>query len=69
MILVFKTTVDTAGMAEKLKPHLDEVLPHAKWNFDLGDCDRILRIDGPAHVSSKVIETLQQQGFDCVELD
>ena len=69
MILVFKTTVDTAVKAAKLKPHLDEMLPHAKWNFDLNDCDRVLRIDGPEQVSSKVIEILRQQGFDCSELD
>jgi hypothetical protein len=47
MVLVFKTTVDTQGEARKLKPHLDELLMPVKWNFDLSDCDRILRVEGP----------------------
>ena len=28
--------------AKKLKLHIDKILPNAKWNFDLKDCDKIL---------------------------
>jgi hypothetical protein len=68
MILVFKTTVDTNGKARKLKPHLNE-LPAAKWNFDLMDCDKILRVETTENISHMIIHTLHKQGFDCVELD
>ena len=30
---------------KKLKPHIDKRLPKAKWNFDLKDIDKILRLD------------------------
>ncbi len=69
MVLVFKTTVDTQGKARKLKPHLDELLAPVKWNFDLSDCDRILRVEGPQHITSHVIHTLNTHGFDCIELE
>jgi hypothetical protein len=69
MVLIFKTTVDTQGKARKLKPHLDELLMPVKWNFDLSDCDRILRVEGPEHMSTPVIRTLRNHGFDCIELE
>ena len=45
MIFVFKTSVKTTMQIKKLKPHIDKILPTAKWNFDLEDCDKILRVD------------------------
>ena len=45
MIFVFKTSVKTKLQIKKLKPHIDKILPNAKWNFDLEDIDKILRID------------------------
>ena len=45
MIFVFKTSVKTKTQIKKLQPHIDKILPKAKWNFDLEDCDKILRID------------------------
>ncbi|MES2328531.1 MAG: hypothetical protein V4539_02945 [Bacteroidota bacterium] len=69
MVLVFKTTVDSEGKARKLKPHLDELLRPVKWNFDLSDCDRILRVEGPEQISTTVIHALKTHGFDCVELE
>lgn len=69
MVLVFKTTVDTQGKARKLKPYLDELLMPVKWNFDLSDRDRILRVEGPEHMSNPVIHTLRTHGFDCIELE
>ena len=69
MVLVYKTTVDTPEKAQKLKPYLDKLLKPVKWNFDLSDCDRILRVEGPPHISGQVIHALRIQGFDCIELE
>ncbi|MEO7531874.1 MAG: hypothetical protein ABIS69_10695 [Sediminibacterium sp.] len=69
MVLVYKTTVDTQAKARKLKPYLDELLMPVKWNFDLSDCDRILRVEGPPQISDHVIHTLHTQGYACIELD
>ncbi|MDJ1466774.1 hypothetical protein QNI16_20510 [Cytophagaceae bacterium YF14B1] len=52
-----------------LKSRLDTLLADAKWNFDLADCDHILRIDSHTLLTAKVIELLKQQNFDCIELE
>jgi hypothetical protein len=69
MIYVFKTSVRTKIQAKKLKPHIDEILPKAKWNFDLADCDKVLRIDSEANIISPIINLLKKHDFDCQELE
>jgi hypothetical protein len=69
MIYVFKTSVRTKIQAKKLKPHIDEILPKAKWNFDLADCDKVLRIDSEANIISPIINLLNNHDFDCQELE
>jgi hypothetical protein len=65
MIYVFKTTVDSKSKLALATEVLSDLLPHANWNFDLEDCDNILRVDSPTEVSEAV---LQNDIFDCVEL-
>ena len=69
MILVFKTTVTTSAKINILKPHLDGLLPSARWNFDLMDCDNILRVNSSDDLSTLIISTLNKFGFDCIALD
>jgi hypothetical protein len=69
MIFVFKTSVKTKMQAKKLKPHIDEILPKAKWNFDLEDCDKMLRIDSEENIVLKIIGLLNIHEFNCEELD
>lgn len=46
MVWVFKTTIKNKIQVRKISPILDElILPQGKWNFDLEDCDKILRIE------------------------
>ena len=52
----------------KLKPYLDKIFPNAKWNFDLEDCDKILRIHNEENIVLKTIDLLISQNFDCEEL-
>ena len=68
MIYVFKTSVNTKKDSLKLKPLLNKALSLAKWNFDLEDCDKILRIDSPVCIVLAVIKLLHNNGFDCEEL-
>jgi hypothetical protein len=69
MIFVFKTSVKTKTQAKKLKPFLDKVLPNAKWNFDLEDCDKILRIESDEQIALKVNELLHTHSYKCEELE
>ncbi|WP_029272255.1 hypothetical protein [Flavobacterium sp. KJJ] len=66
MIFVFKTSVDTKSKLELAETVLQELLPDASWNFDLEDCDNILRIDSEIEISELL---LQNNIFDCIELE
>lgn len=68
MIYVFKTSVNTKGEVECLKPHLNVMIPNDKWNFDLDDCDKILRIESEENIVWKVIGLLNCHRFYCEEL-
>lgn len=68
MIYVFKTSVFSENEILLLKPHLDK-LPRTKWNFDLEDCDKILRIESSSRISEKMImNLLNDNGYDCQAL-
>ena len=46
-VLVFKTSVTTTGQISRIGPLLDNLINESeKWNFDLEDCDNILRVRG-----------------------
>lgn len=68
MIFVFKTSVKTKMQVKKLKPHIDKALPKAKWNFDLEDYDKILRVDSDENTVSEIIDLLAVHNYSCEEL-
>ena len=68
MIFVFKTSVQNENQINDLSSRLNKLLKDAQWNFDLDDCDKILRIDCQAEVLDETIRLLQTNGFDCQEL-
>ena len=69
MIFVFKTSVKTKIQIKKLKPHIDKILPNAKWNFDLEDIDKILRIDSGENIVLIIIDLLDIHNHSCEELE
>lgn len=68
MILVFKTSVKTKKQIKTLTPLLNTVLQISRWNFDLDDCDNILRVESEINISTQIILLLNEKGFECVEL-
>lgn len=69
-ILVFRTSVESALQVKKLKPLLDGLLQeYESWNFDLEDCDRILRIESARLSPVVIVNRLEREGFKCVELE
>lgn len=69
MIYVFKTSVETKTQVKKLKPHIDKIIRDEKWNFDLEDCDNILRIDSVENIVVKITALLKTRQFHCEELE
>ncbi|QSB28113.1 hypothetical protein [Flavobacterium sp. CLA17] len=66
MIYVFKTSVDTNSKLKLASELLNELLADAQWNFDLEDCDNILRIDSETEITELL---LKNTVFDCIELE
>lgn len=69
MIYVFRTSVRTRNQVNKLKPHLDKILRGARTNFDLTDCDKILRIETQENITASIKNLLQEHHFICEELE
>ena len=69
MIYVFKTSVSTEEDILKIKQALNELLLPGRWNFDLDDCDKILRVESDTARASLVIRFMQEQHFVCEELN
>jgi hypothetical protein len=69
MIYVFKTSVKTKRQIKELMPEIDKILSKVKWNFDLEDCDNILRIDSEENIVTVIIDLLKKHHIECAELE
>ena len=69
MVEVFKTDVKWQKQAKALHAVLLRHFPFIQINFDLTDCDRILRIEGNDFCPFKVIELLGVNGHQCCILE
>ena len=68
--LVFKTSVTTTGQISRISPLLDNLMDESeKWNFDLEDCDNILRVEAISLQATAIINNLNRAGFSCVGLE
>lgn len=65
MIEVFKTNVDSIAASQELHAQLQFLFPSCKINFDLDDCDRILRIEGLDFNAETVAEILSRSNYSC----
>jgi len=69
MIEIFKTNVKELSQARELVVLLNRHFPEARINFDLHDCDKILRVEGKHFNLGKIINLVHQNGFSCSLLD
>lgn len=69
MVEVFKTNVYEEDRSRILLQKLFEYFPNNKINFDLEDCDKILRVEGKNILSEKIMEILNEEGHFCEILD
>lgn len=70
MVEVFKTNITNTEDAQRILSILQNSFPHYKVNFDLEDCDKILRVKSPDHNlrPERIVNTLHQQGFEAAIL-
>ncbi len=69
MIYVFKTSVTNKKQVRQLSPMLNDLLQPTAWNFDLHDCDNILRVVSDENIASKITALLNNNQFHCEELE
>lgn len=68
MIEVFKTDVQQPGTANLLIAKLILLFPGSRVNFDLEDCDRVLRVEGENICREKIAGLLKSSGYFCQQL-
>lgn len=69
MIEVFKTNVETASDANSIVQMLIQHFPGSRINFDLQDCDKILRVEGNNFCTETIIIFMKENGFHCSILE
>jgi hypothetical protein len=65
MVEVFKTNVQHRELAEQLASILRGRFAFSRINFDLEDCDKILRVEGQQICVENIIEILSTHGLEC----
>lgn len=65
MVEVFKTNVRNTREAKLVIQKLAEEFPDHRINFDLSDCDRILRVQGKHILERKIIGIVTSLNYHC----
>lgn len=66
---IFKTDAKEATKANEILMLLYTQFPGADINFDLHDCDNILRVVYHKEITAEVIEVLNKKGYNCEVLE
>lgn len=69
MVEIFKTNITDGLQAGFILQLLKEQWPQYKANFDLEDCDRILRIESDSVENEKILSLMNLQGYLCEVLN
>jgi len=69
MVEVFKTNVQKKAQSKMLLCILSEAFPSFKINFDLSDCDKVLRVEGDNMEVLGIMILVKEYGFTCELLD
>jgi hypothetical protein len=68
MVYVFKTSIKYKYQIKDIGLQLDSITQIIKWNFDLQDCDKILRIEGTNLDIALIYKILESLNYTCLEL-
>ena len=68
-VFIYKTNVSSGRQVKSLVSELNRLVnPGGSWNFDLEDCDNILRVETRSSRAEAIPRVLRSKGFDCEEL-
>jgi len=69
MVEIFKTNVYDTLQAEEIISLLNRQFPSFMVNFDLHDCDKILRVKGDSIPVDKIVSLVSETGIHCSVLE
>ncbi|HYF32031.1 MAG TPA: hypothetical protein VD993_13000 [Chitinophagaceae bacterium] len=67
-ILVFKTNIRYKKQLPVITPHLHSIPGVQRWNIDMHDRDKILRIQSVGVSPGTIEHAIRQAGYHCEEL-
>lgn len=68
-IHVFKTNIINSNHVKQVGSSINTIDGIAKWNVDLHDIDKILRVETNDLTPEAIATVVQMAGYYCVELD
>jgi hypothetical protein len=68
MVEVFRTSVKKKAEAEKIVNALQKEFSGFKINFDLQDCEKILRVEGENIPVEEIIRLMESRNHPCTVL-
>ena len=69
MVEIFKTNVRKKADAIYIINFLKNLFPDYKINFDLEDCDKILRVEALELNPKNIIQYVNNLGYICIPLE
>jgi hypothetical protein len=66
---IFRTNIQNKRTATKILRELNRRFPECEINFDLEDCDNILRVAGPDYKIPELVGTVTDFGYQCEILE
>jgi hypothetical protein len=69
VVEIFKTNVQNEADKNYVTAFIQSKFPGYKINFDLEDCDKILRVEGNGLELKNIINCVNSIGYICVRLD
>ena len=68
MLLIFKTNINTLAQLKTADGILSAKEEIKRWNIDIDDCDKVLRIETSELKTVDVIDVLKLNNIYCEEL-
>jgi hypothetical protein len=67
-VLILKTNIRYKKQVKAVAPLLNNRNGISRWNIDLEDIDKVLRIESSNMEITEVVQLIQEAGFHCEEL-
>ena len=69
IVEIFKTNVQKVTETNYIIEVIRRAFPAYKVNFDLEDCDKILRVEGVELQCDNIVDYVNYLGYSCVRLE